>query len=73
MEFTLLDAGLPQCHDRFQLAFEELDELLANNNGAEIQKLFSLCHPVDTTSAVDIASFYEYYVNFVINYLQLHQ
>lgn len=50
--------GGPNCTRRIRTAFEELEQLVAENNTALIEELFHFCHPLDLSNELDVWSFF---------------
>lgn len=50
--------GGENCTRRIRSAFEELEELFADNNTARVEELFHFCTPLDLTNQLDTWSFF---------------
>lgn len=61
------------CRYRVQYAFEEVEELIANNRTTELQNALNLCDPIDTTSAYEVAMVLERLIEMITQYIDLFQ
>jgi serine protease 16 len=69
----VIERAEPQCVDRVREAFDMIEEHIANGDGEYLQDIFYLCSPVDTESYLDVASFYENQLAFIIDFYTNYQ
>lgn len=50
--------GGAKCTERIRRGFEELEQLVAENNSRRIEEVFHLCHPLDLSNQLDVWSFF---------------
>lgn len=61
------------CRDRFQQAYESLQDLMDAGESEIIANRFNLCHPLDTDDVDDVAALYELSIRSLINYMEMYQ
>lgn len=61
------------CRYRVQYAFEEVENLIANNRTGELQNTLSLCDSIDTTSAYEVAMLLERLIEMITQYIDMFQ
>lgn len=62
-----------ECQDRLSEVFETMHQMIENGEAAELQKRFNLCHPVNASSAKDVAMFFEGQIQFVSDFIDNNQ
>ncbi|KAJ6632715.1 Thymus-specific serine protease [Pseudolycoriella hygida] len=58
------------CRNLIQEAFEEAERLIIADDADELQELFNLCNPINTTSPNDVSSFFQNYFDLLVLYIQ---
>lgn len=61
------------CRGTVQSAFREMDALVVNGEGQRLQQILNLCHPVDTNNVNDVGILFQRHIDYLIEYLELHQ
>lgn len=61
------------CRDNMLEALNSVEELFEQHNGAALQDLFNLCHPVDTDAPKEMSFFYEALFEWIIDYVNQFQ
>ncbi len=61
------------CRYRVQYAFEEIENMITNNQTSELQNALNLCDPVDTTSVYEVAMLLERFIEMITKYIDLFQ
>lgn len=56
-----------------QYAFEEVENMIANNQTTELQNSLNLCDPVDTTSVYEVAMLLERLIEMITQYIDMFQ
>lgn len=61
------------CRDIVKSAFVAMDDLVAKGDGATLQQKLNLCHPVNTSNVNDVAALFQRHLDYIIQYIELHQ
>lgn len=64
--------GGAACYERFETAFNELEELIAANQTEIITQEFNLCSPIDTNSDLEIWQFFNIVTDEIAGLVQYH-
>lgn len=72
MAYTLAQSSAT-CRYRVQYAFEEVENMIANNQTTELQNSLNLCDPVDTTSVYEVAMLLERLIEMITQYIDMFQ
>lgn len=62
-----------ECRYRVEYAFEEIENMIANNQTSELQNALNLCDPVDTTSVSEVAMMLERLIETITSYIDRFQ
>lgn len=62
-----------ECRYRVQYGFDEIENMIANNQTTELQKALNLCDPIDTNSEYEIAMLLERFIEMIAQYIDLFQ
>lgn len=61
------------CRYRVAYAFEEIEEMIANEQGDQLQNVLHLCDPLQTNSAYDVAMVLERLIEMITAYIDQFQ
>jgi len=73
LEYTLMpNLAERDCRNRFQQAYETLQDLIDDGDDELISNRFNLCEPLDSDNPDDIASLYELSIRALMNYVDTY-
>ncbi|XP_037038170.1 putative serine protease F56F10.1 [Bradysia coprophila] len=70
LSYSIYRTSGADCRNLVQEAFEEAEELIAENDAASLQELFNLCNPIVTNSTNDVSSFFQNYYDLLVDFVQ---
>lgn len=73
LEYIIGSSGSYQCSELLREALYTIDSFIQSGQGEYLRDALNLCHPVDTSSLLDIAALYEHYILFIMDYINSFQ
>lgn len=73
MESVIANIGGETCANQVKAAFDEMEDMIYAGQGEELGDILNQCGPVNVTSDLSVASFYQGHIEFFRTYLNVYQ
>lgn len=72
-ENVIRSIGGETCSNQMAEAFDEMEDMIFAGQGEELQDIFNLCAPVNVTSDMNVAAFYQGQIELINYYINIYQ